>query len=294
MDFVLQIIVNSIVLGTQILFLAISLYLIKAVSKIEHVSLGAIGVAIAYTFYLGQTLHIGIWFSIVLSLLAAILLGLASYFLLEKFCKNNQILLALLVSLSFGIGIESIIAILFKSGAKNIIDGVLPIISFAGITMTLPGVYTLVLGVLLAVITYIIVKKTPAGRILRSISENQSLVATLGVNQKRVRKMVYIVASIIAGMVGILLGMNTSLTPTLGFTYIMIAFIALFVGGPSDIRGTIVASYIIILIPEFLINFAPANMQFTSSYRMFFVFVIACIVLSIKPRGIFSKTVRQT
>jgi len=294
MDFVLQIIVNSIVLGTQILFLAISLYLIKAVSKIEHVSLGAIGVAIAYTFYLGQTLHIGVWFSIVLSLLTATLLGLASYFLLEKFCKNNQILLALLVSLSFGIGIESILAILFKSGAKNIIEGVLPIMSFAGITITLPGLYTLILGVLLAIITYIIVKKTPAGRILRSISENQSLVATLGVNQKRVRKMVYIVASIIAGMVGILLGMNTSLTPTLGFTYIMIAFIALFVGGSSDIRGTIVASYVIILIPEFLINFAPASMQFTGSYRMFFIFVIACIVLSIKPRGIFSKTVRQT
>ena len=39
MEFFLQILLNSLVSGTQILFLSISLYLIKTVSKIEHVAL---------------------------------------------------------------------------------------------------------------------------------------------------------------------------------------------------------------------------------------------------------------
>ena len=45
MEFFLQIIANSLVLGTQVLFLALSLYLIKAVSKIEHVALSLIHIS---------------------------------------------------------------------------------------------------------------------------------------------------------------------------------------------------------------------------------------------------------
>ncbi len=294
MDFFLQILANSLVLGTQILFLAISLYLIKAVSKIEHVALGAIGTAVAYGFYYGSTISSNFIIPALISILTAIFLGLCSYYLLEKFYKNKETLLALLVSLSFGIGLESLLAIIFSSQSQNIIPGVLPIVSLGNIKFTLPGVYTLLIGAGLSLITFLILSKTPLGRVLRSISENQSLVSSLGVNQIRIRKMVYIGASLIAGCVGILLAMNSSLTPTLGFNYIMIAFIALFVGGSKDIKGTILASYILILIPEFLINYSPNALQFTSSYRMFFIFVIALILLSFKPQGLFSKNIRQS
>ncbi len=294
MDFFLQILANSLVLGTQILFLAISLYLIKAVSKIEHVALGAIGTTVAYGFYYGLNLNQSYTIAVIIALITATILGLISFHLLEKLYKNKDILLALLLSLAFALGLESLVAIVFSSQAKNIIEGVLPTISFGNIQFTLPGIYTILIGVVLAFFTYIIVNKTPYGRVLRSISENSSLVASLGVNQVKIRKYVYIGASIIAGIVGILVAMNASLTPTLGFNYIMIAFIALFVGGAKDIRGTILASYLIILIPEFLINYSPASLNFTNSYRMFFIFIIALLILSYKPNGIFSKYTRNT
>ena len=200
----------------------------------------------------------------------------------------------MLLSLAFALGLESLVAIIFSSQAKNIIEGVLPTTTFGNVQFTLPGIYTLIIGATLALITYIIVNKTPYGRVLRSISENSSLVASLGVNQIKIRKYVYIGASIIAGIVGVLVAMNSSLTPTLGFNYIMIAFIALFVGGSKDIRGTIIASYLIILIPEFLINYSPSGLNFTNSYRMFFIFIIALLILSYRPNGIFSKNTRNT
>jgi len=55
-----------------------------------------------------------------------------------------------------------------------------------------------------------------------------------------------------------------------------------------------VASFLLSLIPEFFINYAPSSFEFTNSYRMFFVFGLALIILSFKPRGIFSKNIRQS
>lgn len=293
MEFFLQILLNSLVSGTQILFLSISLYLIKTVSKIEHVALGAIGTTIAYGVYSSFKASDSILISLLTGLIAATILGLISFKLLEPFYKKKQTLYALLVSLAFGLGLESLLGIIFGSGSKNFIDGVLETIKFGAIRITVPGFYTIILGIVLATLTYIIVKKTPLGRNLQSLSENQNLVASLGINQISIRKTTYILASIIAGTVGTLISLNSSLNPTLGFNFIIIAFISLFVGGSKDIKGIIIASYILSLVPEFLINYAPNTLNVTSSYKMLFIFIIALILLSFKPNGLFSKNVRS-
>ena len=293
MEFFLQIIANSLVLGTQVLFLALSLYLIKAVSKIEHVALGAIATACGYGFYQGLLIGSNVM-ALLFSLVVAFTLGYISFLLLEKFYKNKEPLLGLIVSLSMGLLIEAMIAIVFKSSSKSLIEGILPIVDVIGVKFTLPGVYTLAIGFVLALAAFILVNKTPIGRTLRSVSENSSLVSSLGINQLKIRKSVYIISSVIAGIVGVLAAMNTSLTPNMGFNLTITAFIVLFVGGSSDIKGTIVASFLLSLIPEFLINYAPSSFEFTNSYRMFFVFALALIILSFKPRGIFSKNIRQS
>ncbi len=294
MSFFLQILANTLVLGTQILMFAMSLYLIRSVSKIEHVALGAIATFVAYMFLVAFKASGSFVAASIYSIVWAIFFGGLSYYLLEKFYKNHDTLLGLLASLSFGVVLESLIAIIFESDAKSIIEGVLPTVNLGLVKLTIPGLITILMGVFLAIVIVFVVRKTPYGRILRSITENNALVASLGVDQAKVRMCVYCFGCILTGFVGVMIGLNAAVTPYMGFNLVITAFIALFVGGVTDIRGVVVASFLLTLIPEFLINYSPNSLGFTSSHKMFFVFIIALLIIFVRPNGLFAKQTRKS
>jgi branched-subunit amino acid ABC-type transport system permease component len=112
---------------------------------------------------------------------------------------------------------------------------------------------------------------------------------SLGINQSRFRLVMYIFAAIIAGAIGILFGFNSALTPTMGFNLVAMAFMALLVGGASDLRGVIVASFLVSVIPELIVGLAGGV---SASWRLPIVFLIAVISLLIRPEGLFSKRKR--
>ncbi len=294
MDFFLQILVNSLVTGTQVLLFAVSLYLIRSVSKIEHVALGAIATFVAYMFYVVFLYTNSFVLASLFAIVWAIGFGFLSFNLLEKFYKNNDILLGLLASLSFGIALESLIGIIFETDAKSIIDGVLPVIDFGLFRITTPGLITIGVGAVLTLLISFIVLKTPYGRVLRSITENNALVSSLGVNAAFVRTFIYCLGCLLTGFVGIMIGLNSALTPYMGFHLVITGFIALFIGGVTDIRGVVVATYLLSLLPEFLINYSPRSLEFSASHKMFFVFVIALVLVLYKPNGLFSKRIRKS
>ena len=294
MDFFLQILVNSLVTGTQVLLFAVSLYLIRSVSKIEHVALGAIATFVAYMFYVVFMFSGSFIASGIFAFGWALIFGYISFHLLEKFYKNNDTLLGLLASLSFGIALESLIGIIFETDAKSIIDGVLPVVDFGLFRITTPGLITVSMGLVLTMIIAFVVLRTPYGRVLRSITENNALVSSLGVNAGFVRMAIYCMGCVLTGFVGVMIGLNSALTPFMGFNLVITGFIALFIGGVTDIRGVVVATYLLSLIPEFLINYSPRYLDFSASHKMFFVFVIALVCVLARPNGLFSKRIRKS
>ena len=67
------------------------------------------------------------------------------------------------------------------------------------------------------------------------------------------------------------------------------AFMALLVGGVNDVRGTIVAAYLLAFVPEIIIGLAPGV---SYQWRLVIVFVIAAISLILRPQGLFTKPAR--
>jgi branched-subunit amino acid ABC-type transport system permease component len=289
-----QIILNSLVLGTQVLLLAIPLFLIHSVSKIYHLGLGGIGVGVAYAIYWGVTGGLSFFWAGVLGVIVAIILGVISYGLLESSARNKEKLFGLLISFSMGISIEAIVAMIFGSGGLSFVKGVLPTYSLGSLYLTLPGVIALIAGVILAIVFFVVLRWTPWGRKLQGISEDDYLAASLTINAPRTRMGVYIIATLITGFIGFLTVFNTALTPTAGFNMLILAFIALLVGGVFDIKGTIVASYILVLIPELIVGLSGGSHSISLSWKMVIVFVIAFGLLLIRPNGLFTVRSRTT
>lgn len=288
----LQILLYGFVAGTQVLLMALALFLVYSVSKVQNLALGAIATTIAYSlfFTLNNISGISLWIALLISLFVAVILGVINFLLNESFTQKQQYLFALFVSLSFGVLLESLIAIFFGTGGKSFIQGVASIVEFGEFQIPIPAILTLAFGFCILIILFGL-QFTVWGRTLKATAENRFSAEGLGMNTKKVRLFTYIVASIIVGIVGILVGFNTALVPSMGFSLIVLAFVAFLVGGVSDIKGTIIASYLIVLIPEFLTGI-PGGVS--SNWRMVLIFGVAFIALLLRPKGLFMTNQRES
>ncbi|RJP45955.1 branched-chain amino acid ABC transporter permease [Candidatus Parcubacteria bacterium] len=285
-----SIVLQSLVLGTQILMIAVALYLVSAASRIVHLAIGAIGASAAYALYWSITLGWPLWTGIAFALLVAVVLGLISAELLEPFAVRQEPLLGLLVSFALGIIIESLIAIFFGTDGKSLQTGILPVVQIGGAGIDLPGIITICIGVFAALFSWLVVHFTGVGRLLRSVAENSALTTSLGVDNKLIRHVAYVTAAVVAAIITGLAGWHTALVPHMGFQLVIAAFIALLMGGISDLRGTVIASYATAVIPGLIIGYASG---FSENWRLVFVFLIAAVVLALRPHGIFSRKTRE-
>lgn len=287
----IQILIYSFVMGTQVLLLALALFLVYLVSKVQNLALGAMGAGIAYALYFGVSMHLPILWVILLTVGIAVFLGIVNFLLNEHLTRKREYLFALLTSFSFAIVLESLISITFGTDGKNIIPGILPVFELGSFQIPVPGFITICFGIIIAILSFFFIRLTSWGRMLRAIAESSFSAESSGINSRRVRFFVYILASFIAGAIGILAGLNTALTPMMGFQLIIMAFIAFLVGGVSDIRGTVVASYLVAFIPEFIISSLGGV---SLNWKMVLVFAVAFISLSLRPKGLFTHEGRKS
>jgi branched-chain amino acid transport system permease protein len=288
-----QILLNSLVLGTQVLLLAVPLYLVHSVSRIYHLALGASGIFTAYALYFALSSNWPLGLAIIFSAVVAIILGFISYHLLGSSIKKKETMPGMLISLALGIILESLISIIFGTDAKSLVSGVLPVISWGNLYITVPGVITLSAGAILALLFLVLLNKTPWGRKLISVAENDNLAASLGMKAVSVRLGVFMLAGLLAGFVGIITTLNTALVPTAGFPLVILAFIVLLTGGLNSFKGVIVATYVLTLIPEFIIGLSGDNWSLNASWKMLIVFLLATLILMCRPNGLFISQTRS-
>ncbi|MCX6785178.1 MAG: branched-chain amino acid ABC transporter permease [Candidatus Komeilibacteria bacterium] len=287
-----QILLNSLVIGTQVLLLAVPLYLVYSVSKIYHLGLGATAAATAYALYFGLTNDWPLGLSIGLAVIVALAVAGISYWLLEPFARQKNSLYGLLTSFALGLGLEALLAIMFGTDGKFLIRQVLPTFQWGDLYITQPGAWTIIVGVALTVLAVALVQKTPWGRTLRSVAENSFVASSLRINSSLVRLVVLMGASLLAGFVGIMTSLNTALTPQIGFNLVLMAFVALLVGGVSSLKGTVMAAYIVSLVPELLVGLSSGFWDMSANWKMLLVFIIATILLIWRPNGLLTKAQR--
>ena len=288
----LQIFLYSLISGTQVLLFALVLHLVYSVSKVHNLAFGAIAASVAYALYFAvATPGLPLILCFVLPLIAAVGLGVVCYFLNESFTRRQQPLFALLVSFSFGILLESLITIFFGTDGKNFTPTVLPVFSFGDYQIPLSGLGIILIGGVSALLAFFMIHYTPWGRALKATSENQFSAGSLGINQGKTRLIIYIITSVVVGIVGILSGLNTALTPSMGFNLVIMGFIAFLLGGVGDVLGTIVASYLVALIPELLINFSYG---LSANWKMALVFGVAAVIIAFRPSGLFAPITRKS
>jgi urea transport system permease protein len=158
-------------------------------------------------------------------------------------------------------------------------------LSLGGTVLTgfaLPAVriFIIILAALVLGGMALLLARTRLGLLVRAVHQNRAMAEALGANTRLVDLAVFSLGTGIAGLAGAALALIAPVTPTVGQSYIVYAFLVVIVGGLGSLTGTLFAALLVGI-------FSAVTQIFTSVSVADVLLLVAVIVfLQFRPRGI--------
>ena len=138
-------------------------------------------------------------------------------------------------------------------------------------------------AVLVLVAIVLFLRFTRYGLIIRAGVENRSMVTALGIDVRRAFTLVFAIGGAAAGIGGVLASHYFGyVSPQLGASLLIFAFIVTVIGGLGSLPGAAVASVVVAVLQQF------ANFYLGGTGDLVVVLLLA-VVLLVRPRGLFGR-----
>lgn len=160
--------------------------------------------------------------------------------------------------------------------------------------------YLIIAAVVLALTYFAIEKavKSPWGRVLRGIREDETLTSMSGKDCFNYRMQSFVFSSMVMGVAGSVYVHYTGFVSPQVFSPLMSTFIVwlmVMVGGTASNKGVILGAFLVWAIwigSDFITDFVPAGIATQIGFiRMFFVGTILGVMILIRPQGILTQKV---
>jgi urea transport system permease protein len=89
---------------------------------------------------------------------------------------------------------------------------------------------------------WLLLTKTPMGLLIRAVTQDRTMAASMGVRTERVNMFTFAFGSGLAGLAGAFLSQIGNVGPGLGQNYIVDSFMTVVVGGVGSIFGTVISA----------------------------------------------------
>lgn len=177
-----------------------------------------------------------------------------------------------------------------EAGAQMILNGPM------GATGVKPA-SSLIAGFILIMLSLIVVfnlTNSKSGRAIMALRDNKIAAQSVGISVTKYKLMAFVLSAAMAGMAGVLFGMNfTTLVATkFDFNTSILVLVFVVLGGLGNMRGSIIAAALLTVLPELLRSFAD--------YRMLIYAIVLILMMLItnnptlrnmllKVKGVFAK-----
>lgn len=151
----------------------------------------------------------------------------------------------------------------------------------------------LILTFAVAVASYLVIRKivgSPFGRVLESIRDDELAARVLGKNSFKMKAYALGISAFFAGIAGSLYAHYITFIDPSSFTLLqLIPVLAIvIIGGMASLRGTVLATIILILLPEPL-RFIGFPSSIVGPARQIIYALLLLLILVFRPKGFFGK-----
>ncbi len=287
LEFLLEQVVNGLVLGGYYLLIALGLSLIFSVGGIVNLAHGAFYALGAYAS-VELTKYFGFGPAVVLSPVTVALLGiLFERFILRPFYTADPIM-SLLVT--FGLAMIAEQAIRMIWGAAPLSASIPP--AFRGSVFLGDFLFSLYRLLILAVVAaillgvWLLLHKTSFGRVVRAGIQRPDMVAALGIRLQPYMTAIVVLGVAMAALAGAFFAPITIVHPAMGSEIITIAFVVVVIGGLGSFWGVVLSALLVGVVRGITIHFAPAAGEAS-------IYILMFVVLLVRPRGLLGERIEK-
>ncbi|MDP6293930.1 MAG: branched-chain amino acid ABC transporter permease [Candidatus Woesearchaeota archaeon] len=282
MSVAVQLIMNGLIIGSIYALVATGFSLIYNVTKFVHFAHGSVVAFAAYIFYLLIKLGLGLPLSIILTIIIASIFGAVIDWIVYRPLRKRKASAAVLLIASIGLMILLNSAILAVAGADvKSIPITNPVFDVWGARITQLQVIIIAMVFLLLIGLYFFMKHTKLGKAMRATADNNAVAQTVGINPQKMYTYVFMIGSGLAGVAGILVGLEQNLFPEMGTSMIIKGFTGAVIGGMSSVPGSVAGSLFVGLVENIGIWWLPSGYKDAIAFALLFVFLL------FKPKGMF-------
>lgn len=275
---------NGLQFGVMLFLIAAGFTLVFGIMNLVNLAHGSFYMIGAYMFATILQQVGGFWTSVLLATIATGLVGaVLERVALAPFYRRpylDQVLATL--------GL-----ILFFNELTRIIWGPQPL------NVTLPGVLNrsvpimgdlsypmirlvmLVVGVLVALLLYLVIARTRAGMLVRAGASNRVFIGALGINVSVVFSWAFSIGAALAGLAGALASPILAVEAGMGESVLIFALIVVVIGGIGSFRGAFAAAILVGLIDTF------GRLLLSPLLGDISVYLLMAVILSWRPQGLF-------
>ncbi len=290
---------NGLQYGTLLFLIAAGLTLVFGVMGFINLAHGVQYMVGAYLVFAFQQLTGSFVAAVILSMAAALLLGLLLEHFVFRHLYGRDHLAQVLATFGIIIFLNELAKILFGPGTLTIEP---PEFLAGSVQLTEQLRYpvyrfvTILAGLIVAVLLYITVTRTRVGMLIRAGATTPDMVSALGINVQKLFMIVFGVGAMLAGFAGVIAAPIFAIEPGMGDNILIIAFVVIIIGGVGSIRGAFLGALMVglfdtvgrtLLIEGLEVVFPPSvSNQVGPALASMLVYILMAAVLVVRPQGL--------
>src|ERR1700741_5146919 len=278
--YLLEAIINGILLGGVLALLALGLNLIFGVIDVIWICYADIVMCGMYAIYfLYAQYHLPLPLACLIAIAGSGVLGVLVHKVIISPVLDSPPLNQLLATGGLLFFLQSFATLLFGTDFRNI--GVrLPVLEIATMYVSFARLIAFAVALLGAAVLYVFLKRTYIGTAIRAIAQDREIVGLMGVDQRRVYLAVSAIGGALAGLAACLLALQYDVHPYIGNTFGPVIFMICVLGGLGNMIGGFIAAFVISQIIAIGGYYSSTELSYVLAFMLFIV------LMFVRPQGI--------
>ena len=281
--FLLEAVINGLMLGGLLALLALGLNLIFGVIEVVWICYAEL---IMVSMYAIWWLFKVVGVPLPVAMAGGLVFGGAVGYVLHRFIirpvLSAEPINQLLVTGGVLFFLQAAATVVFGIEYKNI--GVnLPSLNLGEISLSWSRIIGFIVSIAAIAATYLFLTRTFLGTAIRAISQDRQVMPLIGVNAEKIYLMTSAAGGAMAALAACLLVLQYDLHPAVGLTFGPILFVICVLGGLGNLIGGFIAAFILAQI----ISIGGYFLQGEWGYVIAFGFFI--VAMFVRPQGLFKR-----
>ncbi len=285
--FVLEQVLNGLLVGVYYLLIALGLSLIFSLGGIVNLAHGGFYAIGAYLIVI-LTGQIGFFGAFVVSPILVALLGMATERVFFRRFYRLDPMLSLLLTFGLAMIIEQALRMIF--GATPIPYAIPAFlhgqVMLGEMLFSSYRLAILVVAILAVAGLWLLLQRTPFGRVVRAGVQNPDMVGALGISLSPYLTAVAALAMGLAGLAGVLMAPITGVHPAMGSEILIPAFVVVVIGGLGSFWGVVAAAALVGIVRGLTVYYYPPASEAS-------MYLLMLAVLLLRPRGMFGERIAR-